>query len=1002
MANRFWVGGTGNWSNSSTTNWSATSGGAGGASAPTSVDDVFFNVNSNTGTNPFTVTILANATCRNWDVSGLDGVMTMTGNTTLFQVFGGISFSGFNLISTFTGIINLRATSGINFITTNGVTLSALQVNCAGTYRLGGNITLDSNSNPSINLISGVFSVNGWIANLTGTGVTNIVGSGSTSRTLTLTNSVVNCYSTSSPINLAGSNYSIGASNSIINIYGSSASFTESLAGSYNTVYFQAPSAIGTRSLATSSSFGTLRVDTGAVAGIYPFTVSSNITVSTLQLIASSNPAIRHNFSSNVAGTARSISSTFSPSLQNVDFRDITSASFVWSGTSIATLNNTTNITASSAKTVYWNLAGTQNWSATGWATSSGGVPAEANFPIAQDTVIFDDSGAAGTITVDANYNIRVLSTSLRTLPLTINVSVFLNLFANLTLGSGLTSSGILIFTGGSIATISGNNNTTNFNIRWEKNPGTIGGLTGSGAFLSTSDIIVTSGTFQTSGRNMTVRGFYTGGNTKILSFSSSTITITGSGEVCNLTGSNTTFSSNTATLSFSSASPKTFRSVSAFGFSNLIQSGAGALSMFGVLCTNISNAVTPTTVSFSGTNTFTNFNLNGTPGNLVTLGNANALFSSFNSLRAVIVTSSPSTLKTLDYVNVSGLQFESPVGGVNYVGWYATNSTNSGNNQGILFSDTSKKIFYIVSGSAFVLPNDWNPNNNRIFLVGAGGSGGQSQFSSGGGGGGGGGFTLVQNYAAPPGATVTYGVGVGGYYAAGGNTIWASSGYPTHSANGGGFAPSGTFPYNAGGTGGTGSTFNGGNGGNGIAYTGQGSGTQGGGGGGGSAGPLGNGGNGGNGFSGTFNNNGAGGGGGGNGGGSVGQNATGGFGGAGGNNASGVGGGAGSNFYSNPGSAGGGASGSVGFSYPGSPILIPSTGSDIAGSFGTGGGAGGSGWTQGNFAIYDFTNSANGAGGGGAGFYFGNSQNPGQGGNGIIVVEYTPTTDFLMFMNAR
>lgn len=1001
MANRYWVGGTGNWSSSSTTNWSATSGGASGASAPTSVDDVFFDANSNTGTNPFTVTILANATCRNWDVSGLDGLMTIVGNTTLFQVYGGIYFSGFNLTSTFTGIINLRATSGINFITTNGITLSALQVNCAGTYRLGSNITLDSNSNPSINLISGTFSVNGWTANLTGTGVTNIAGSGTTSRTLTLTSSVVNCYSTSSPINLAGSNYSIGTSNSIINIYGSSASITEALAVSYNTVYFQAPSAIGTRSLATSSSFTTLRVDTGAVAGIYPFTVSSNIIVSTLQLLGSSNPAIRHNFSSNVDGTARSISSTFSPSLQNVDFRDITSASFVWSGTSIATLSNTSNITASAAKTVYWNLAGTQNWSATGWATSSGGAPAVANFPIAQDTVIFDDSGAAGTITVDANYNISTLSTSARTLPVTINVSVFLYLFRNLTLGSGLTSSGILIFTGSSIATITSNGNTTNFNIRWEKTPGTVGGIS-SFTFTSTNDFTVNSGTFQTNNRDVTVRGFYTGSNTKILSFGSSTITLTGSGEVCNLTGSNTTFSSNTATFSFSSASAKNFRSVSAFGFSSLIQSGAGALSMFGVLCTNISNTVTPTTVNFYGTNTFTNFNLNGTPGNLVTLGNANTIFTSTYSVRAVIVTSSPSTLKILNYVNVSGLQFETPSGGVNTVSWYATNSTNSGNNQGILFSDTSKKIFYILTGSSFVLPSDWNPNNNRIFLVGAGGSGGQSQFSSGGGGGGGGGFTLVQNYAAPPGATVTYGVGSGGYFSGGGNTTWQVSGYTSHTANGGGAAPYTTYPYNAGGTGGAGSTFNGGNGGNGIAYTGQGSGTQGGGGGGGSAGPLGNGGNGGNGFSGTFNTNGAGGGGGGNGGGFVGQNATGGFGGAGGNNASGVGGGAGSSFYTNVGSAGGGGSGSVGFSYPGSPTLIPSTGSDIAGSFGTGGGAGGSGWTQGNFAIYDFANSANGAGGGGAGFYYGSTYNPGQGGNGIIVVEYTPTTDFLMFMNAR
>jgi hypothetical protein len=46
MANRYWVGGSGNWDTSSTSNWSTTSGGAGGASAPTSADDVFLDSNS--------------------------------------------------------------------------------------------------------------------------------------------------------------------------------------------------------------------------------------------------------------------------------------------------------------------------------------------------------------------------------------------------------------------------------------------------------------------------------------------------------------------------------------------------------------------------------------------------------------------------------------------------------------------------------------------------------------------------------------------------------------------------------------------------------------------------------------------------------------------------------------------------------------------------------------------------------------------------------------------
>lgn len=50
MATRYWVGGTGTWNASSTANWSASSGGASGASAPVAADTVIFDSNSGTGT----------------------------------------------------------------------------------------------------------------------------------------------------------------------------------------------------------------------------------------------------------------------------------------------------------------------------------------------------------------------------------------------------------------------------------------------------------------------------------------------------------------------------------------------------------------------------------------------------------------------------------------------------------------------------------------------------------------------------------------------------------------------------------------------------------------------------------------------------------------------------------------------------------------------------------------------------------------------------------------
>jgi hypothetical protein len=59
MADRYWVGGTGSWN--STTKWSATSGGASGASVPTASDNAIFDANS--GAAHYTVTVTDNSTC---------------------------------------------------------------------------------------------------------------------------------------------------------------------------------------------------------------------------------------------------------------------------------------------------------------------------------------------------------------------------------------------------------------------------------------------------------------------------------------------------------------------------------------------------------------------------------------------------------------------------------------------------------------------------------------------------------------------------------------------------------------------------------------------------------------------------------------------------------------------------------------------------------------------------------------------------------------------------
>ena len=65
MANRYWIGGSGNWSD--TAHWSTTSGGTGGASVPSTTDDVI--VDANSGSAAFTITLNVNVSIRSFSCS---------------------------------------------------------------------------------------------------------------------------------------------------------------------------------------------------------------------------------------------------------------------------------------------------------------------------------------------------------------------------------------------------------------------------------------------------------------------------------------------------------------------------------------------------------------------------------------------------------------------------------------------------------------------------------------------------------------------------------------------------------------------------------------------------------------------------------------------------------------------------------------------------------------------------------------------------------------------
>ncbi len=147
MADRYWVGGTGNWT-TTTTNWSATSGGTAGASSPTAADNVFFDANSNIGTGAFTVTVTSARTCLDLTVSPgsspLDGVMTLAG-TFGITVAGNISIPVTNVTTTMTGTITLSATTSKTFNVPSQRTMSYNFNGVGGTWTLLNSLTTTGN-----------------------------------------------------------------------------------------------------------------------------------------------------------------------------------------------------------------------------------------------------------------------------------------------------------------------------------------------------------------------------------------------------------------------------------------------------------------------------------------------------------------------------------------------------------------------------------------------------------------------------------------------------------------------------------------------------------------------------------------------------------------------------------------------------------------------------------------------------------------------------------------
>ena len=670
MANRYWVtGGSGNWNATDTNNWSATSGGASGASVPTSSDDVFFDAASGAGT----ATVTATANCANLDFTGFTG--TFAGSSAL-NIFGDLTLAA-GMTRTYTGSITFSATTTGKTLTFNGITMdSTSSFNGVG----GGWIVQDTWNNSAKNIVvtRGDVDYNGQTITCN-----TFRGDGSNTRTVTLGAATINCTAVSFSTT---TNLTFNSNTSTINHTGTTGWDFGGLTW-YNVSI--APSTPATTVAVTGANTFNNFTYTGGATKLAGITFAADQTISGGLTLNGNSVTNRILVASSVLGTTRTLTAATVTSLTNADFTDITGAGAgSWTGTSIADGGGNSGITFTTPVTRYW-VGNTGNYDSTGeWSTSSGGATG-ASVPLIHDTVVFDaNSFSSGTQTCTINMP-RVPTMDFSgvdvAVGVTINAGATVSVFGGFSLQNTgtLSQSNGLTFAGRSSYTFHPGGKTFTQSLTMATPSGT---LTLAGDYIGI-DITHTDGTFTTGGYAITLstntNAFASSGTrTRVLNLGASTITLSGTGNVWAMTATGLTVNAGTSVIKLtnSSATGKTF-SGAGFTYDTLwiatgstgVTSVAGG-NTFATLKSDVGRAVRFTAGSTTTILTAAGFQLTGSSGNVVTIDTSSA-----GSAATISVASG--TVST-DYVS---LKDSTATGGASF--YAGANSTNVSGNTGWTFT---------------------------------------------------------------------------------------------------------------------------------------------------------------------------------------------------------------------------------------------------------------------------------------------------------------------------
>lgn len=244
MAARYLVaGGSGNWGD--TDNWSASSGGASGASAPGSSDDVFMDANSGAAS-------ITSGSCLSLDCTGFVGTLSLTSS---MSVGGNVTLSAGMTLSG-AGFFSFASTTTI---ISAGHTLNSLVVGGTASLTLGdallvsGAISTSAFGASSIDTAGYSVTAASWVGGVKGSG-----------GTFTLRTSTVTLTGTGTVWNPANQSVSAGTSTIVISNTSATAKTFTGGGKTYNDLTVTGRNV----TITGSNTFATIRNDSDSVDGL--------------------------------------------------------------------------------------------------------------------------------------------------------------------------------------------------------------------------------------------------------------------------------------------------------------------------------------------------------------------------------------------------------------------------------------------------------------------------------------------------------------------------------------------------------------------------------------------------------------------------------------------------------------------------------------------------------------------------------------------------------------